>query len=157
MNIHIDWMNMCIPIYVIYHASTWLVGWLYWALIEKYRENFGYGLSQWESILHGNVVSHWLSTGYLVHENWGYSRNVGVFHLYSCRNRMTFGFSQIFVLCFLLRHVITSSWRQNGQNFADHFCKWILVNEKFYMIIQIFLKFVPEGPIDNKPVLVGWR
>ena len=25
------------------------------------RDHFGYGLSQWEMMLHGNVISHWLS------------------------------------------------------------------------------------------------
>ena len=34
------------------------------------------------------------------------------------------------------------------------------MNEKFYILIQISLKFVPEGPIDNKSALVevmAWR
>ena len=36
----------------------------------------------------------------------------------------------------------------------------ILVNEKFCILIQISLKFVPKGPIDNKSALVqvmAWR
>ena len=28
------------------------------------------------------------------------------------------------------------------------------MNENFYILIQISLKFVPEGPIDNKAALV---
>ena len=34
------------------------------------------------------------------------------------------------------------------------------MNEKFYILIQISLKFVPMGPTDNKSVLVqvmAWR
>ena len=30
----------------------------------------------------------------------------------------------------------------------------IFVNEKFYILIKISLKFVPEGPFDNNPTLV---
>ena len=34
------------------------------------------------------------------------------------------------------------------------------MNEKFFILIQISLKFVPKRPIDNKPALVqvmDWR
>ena len=34
------------------------------------------------------------------------------------------------------------------------------MNEKFFILIRISLKFVPEGPIDNKAALVqgmAWR
>ena len=34
------------------------------------------------------------------------------------------------------------------------------MNETFYILIQISLKFVPKGPIENKPALVqvmAWR
>ena len=30
----------------------------------------------------------------------------------------------------------------------------IFVNEKFYILIRISLKFVRKGPIDNNPALV---
>ena len=49
---------------------------------------------------------------------------------------------------------------QNGCHFADDICRCIFVNEKFCMLIKISLKFVPKGPIDNKPALVlimAWR
>ena len=37
---------------------------------------------------------------------------------------------------------------------ADDVFKFIFVNEKFCILIQIPLKFVPKGPIDNNPALV---
>ena len=50
--------------------------------------------------------------------------------------------------------------RQNGCHFADDVFRCIFVNEKFCILISILLKFVPKGPIDNKPELVeimAWR
>ena len=50
--------------------------------------------------------------------------------------------------------------RQNGRHFADDVFRRIFVNEKFFILISILLKFVPKGPIDNKPELVertAWR
>ena len=52
------------------------------------------------------------------------------------------------------------SLRQNGRHFADDICRCIFVNEKFYILIEISLKFVPKGPINNIPALVqimAWR
>ena len=49
---------------------------------------------------------------------------------------------------------------QNGCHFADDVFKCIFVNEKFYILIKISLKFIPKGPIDNKAALVQvmpWR
>ena len=43
---------------------------------------------------------------------------------------------------------------QNGRHFADDIFRCNFVNEKFYILIQISLKFVPKGPIDNNPALV---
>ena len=43
---------------------------------------------------------------------------------------------------------------QNGCHFAGNIFNCILMNKKFYISIQILLKFVPEGPIDNKSELV---
>ena len=40
------------------------------------------------------------------------------------------------------------------QNFADNIFKCIFMNETFCVFIQISLKFVPKGPIDNISVLV---
>ena len=43
---------------------------------------------------------------------------------------------------------------------ADDISKSIFLNEKFSILIQILLKFVPKDPIDNNPALVqimAWR
>ena len=37
---------------------------------------------------------------------------------------------------------------------ADDYFKRIFLNEKLRILIQISLKFVPKGPIDNNPALV---
>ena len=50
--------------------------------------------------------------------------------------------------------------RQNGRHFADDIFKCIFLNENVWIPIQISLKFVPQGPINNIPALVqimGWR
>ena len=43
---------------------------------------------------------------------------------------------------------------QNGHHFADDIFRCVFMNEKFCILIQISLKFVPEGPIDYNPALV---
>ena len=43
---------------------------------------------------------------------------------------------------------------QNGRHFADEVFKGIFVNEMLCISIQISLKFVPKGTIDNKIALV---
>ena len=50
--------------------------------------------------------------------------------------------------------------RQNGRHFADDVFKYIFMNEKLYILFQIALKFILQGPIDNKWALVqvvAWR
>ena len=50
--------------------------------------------------------------------------------------------------------------RQNGRHFADDTFKRIFVNENVIILIEISLKFVPKGPINNIPALVqimAWR
>ena len=56
--------------------------------------------------------------------------------------------------------VNTSRPRQNGRHFPDDIFKWIFLNENGWMSINISLKFVPRGPINNIPTLVqimAWR
>ena len=43
---------------------------------------------------------------------------------------------------------------QNGRHVADDIFKCIFMNEKFWIWIWFFLKFVPKGPIENKWALV---
>ena len=50
--------------------------------------------------------------------------------------------------------------RQNGRHCADDTFKRIFVNENFRILIEISLKFVPKGPINNISALVqimAWR
>ena len=44
--------------------------------------------------------------------------------------------------------------RQNGRHIADDIFKCIFLNENAFILIKIFLKFVPKGPINNIPALV---
>ena len=43
---------------------------------------------------------------------------------------------------------------QNGRRFADDIFRCIFVNEKFYILIKISLKFVPKVPTDNVSALI---
>ena len=43
---------------------------------------------------------------------------------------------------------------QNGCHFPDDIFKWIFLNENVWISINISLKFVPRGPINNIPTLV---
>ena len=48
----------------------------------------------------------------------------------------------------------------DGRHFPDDFFKWIFLNESVWISINISLKFVPRGPINNIPTLVQvmvWR
>ena len=57
--------------------------------------------------------------------------------------------------------LITSSpLSHNGRYFADNTLKCMFVNEYFFILIRILLKFATKGEIDNKPALVqvmAWR
>ena len=47
-----------------------------------------------------------------------------------------------------------SPFGQNGRHFADDIFRCIFMNEKLCILMKIWLKFVPKGPIDNNPALV---
>ena len=50
--------------------------------------------------------------------------------------------------------------RQNDRHFPDDSFKWIFLNENVWIAIEVSLKFVPKGPINNIPTLVqtmAWR
>ena len=52
----------------------------------------------------------------------------------------------------------STSTRQNGGHFIDDIFKWIFMNEKFCILIQISPKFVPKGPVDKKTAqAMTWR
>ena len=61
---------------------------------------------------------------------------------------------------FNLRALSTLGPIQNGRHFADDTFKCIFLNENVRISIEISLKFVPKGPINNIPALVqimAWR
>ena len=65
-------------------------------------------------------------------------------------------------LCLGCRQSLAHSPGQNGHRLADDICKRIILYEKLLIeiLIEISLKFVPKGPIDNNPTLVqimAWR
>ena len=65
--------------------------------------------------------------------------------------------------CCVQCNVFFNSWkpRQNGHHFLDDIFKCIFWNEYIWIPINISLKFVPKGVINNNPILVqimawGW-
>ena len=54
----------------------------------------------------------------------------------------------------ILYQVDSSPPQQNGRHFTDGLFKWIFMNEKFCILIQISLKCPPNASIDNKSALV---
>ena len=49
---------------------------------------------------------------------------------------------------------------QNGLRFANDIFRCIFLNEKFWILTKISLRFVPKGPIDYNPALIkimAWR
>ena len=57
-------------------------------------------------------------------------------------------------ILFGLQCVNSSPPRKNGRHFADNIFKCIFMNEKFCILIEISMKFVPKGPIDNNSALI---
>ena len=51
-------------------------------------------------------------------------------------------------------HVNILRQRQNGRHFADDIFKRMFLNENIWIPIEISLKFVPKGSIDNIPALM---
>ena len=74
---------------------------------------------------------------------------------------------QVMAWCLMTpHHYLTQYWvntlrpRQNGRHFADDIFKCIFLNENTSISINISLKFVPQGRINNIPALVpimAWR
>ena len=60
----------------------------------------------------------------------------------------------------LLVQINSSPPGQYGRHFADYIFKCIFMNEKFCILIQVSLKFIPKGQIDNNSALfqaMAWR
>ena len=68
----------------------------------------------------------------------------------------------MFTIVLRPHHVNTLRPRQNGRHFPDDIFKCIFLNENIWISIEISLKFVPKGQINNIPALVqmmspDWR
>ena len=89
----------------------------------------------------------WVSGGYpILHTDVAKSENLFQIHARA--------------LCLLLFLFNTLRPRRNGRAFADDIFKCIFLNENVRIPIEISLKFVPKGPINNIPSLVqimAWR
>ena len=60
----------------------------------------------------------------------------------------------------VLEETVTSEPEQNGWHVADVILKFISLNESYCILIEIFIKFVHNSPVDNKSALVqviDWR
>ena len=90
--------------------------------------------SQWETALLCNDVSHWLGTSL-----------ESALHL--CGTSGVFAQNTD-------HWVITMRLKQNGHHFAEYILKLVFLDKKCYILIEISLKFVPKGQINNKPALV---
>ena len=98
------------------------------------RANSRLAPSQWEMSLQSNAISHWLGTNL-----------ESVLHTQDQTHSHPL---------FPVSHIELISPRQNGCHLADNIFRCIFMNEKFCILIQISLKFVPKYPIDNNPALV---
>ena len=73
----------------------------------------------------------------------------GLLILMQCINKLYMSLSVLGWCCF-----ITLRPRQNGRHFPDDIFKWIFFNENVWISINISLKFVPRGPINDIPTMV---
>ena len=54
----------------------------------------------------------------------------------------------------IVEDINTLRSRQNGRHFADDTFKRIFLNENVWILIEISLKFVPEGLVNDIAALV---
>ena len=54
----------------------------------------------------------------------------------------------------VLSNISSSPPGQNGRHFANYIFRCMFVNEKICILVEISLKIVPKGQIDNKSALV---
>ena len=73
---------------------------------------------------------------------------------WTCAVTKVFNDSVSITVCYL-SHFNSSPPGQSSSHFADNIVNCIFINEKFCILIQISLKFVPTGPINNKSVIIG--
>ena len=69
-------------------------------------------------------------------------------------NGSPFGKVELCQEFFKFKYFNTLRPRQNGPHFEDNIFKCIFLNENIWMLIEISLKFVPKGQINDIPTLV---
>ena len=90
---------------------------------------------------------------------WRISRQFPLFHhqsiswilIYSKDLRKRFLWKYDANLCLPIN---TLRWKQDGCHFPDDIFKCIFLNENLSISIEILIKFVPMGPINNIPALI---
>ena len=75
----------------------------------------------------------------------------GFLELTNCWKEKKWNFTSTHILISCLN---TLRPRQNGRHFPDDISKCIFLNENMWIFIEISLKFVPKGLINNIPALV---
>ena len=91
----------------------------------------------------------WQPTRMLYFSKLNFFSNLIRYITFKNKNRMLLSF----VSC-------VSSPKQNGRHFADDMFECIFLNENVWIPIEISLKFVPNGSINNNPALfqiMAWR
>ena len=75
---------------------------------------------------------------------------------YHLKSSYCLTFLTVSVSCMMQCPIIfhSSPLDKMAANLADDTLKYIFMKEKFYISIWISLKFVPRGPIDNRPAFV---
>ena len=66
--------------------------------------------------------------------------------------------------CYVMKHMAvlfnTLRPRQNGRHFSDDIFKCIFLNENVWLLVKVWMKFVPKGPTNTIAALVhimAWR
>ena len=149
----------------------------YYNFQVRVRHHFVYAPSQWEMMLQCNVC-HWLGAYWVIHK---LITEVEILHITKAKHRITnVGYRSHLELAISVKIPYTYTsylalmdepWpmgvsistlrpRQNGRHFANDMFKCIFLNENVWIPIEISLKFVPKGSINNNPALfqiMAWR
>ena len=123
------------------------------------RTQVGPMLAPW-TLLFGYLNWCWISVRWVVRNNLKWVKFEK--HYKSFLRENVFGYVVCKMRAILLRPQCVNTLRpiQNGSHFANTIFKFIFLNENCCISIQILLKFVPKGQINNKTALVqimAWR
>ena len=121
--------------------SAWILIWITFARRQVISCAMKTGV--WHHTFHANHWPHFSEIRWSIDANWSSITFNGVRILivnrFHCGRTVTFN---------------TLRPRQNGRHFSNDIFNWIFLNEDAWISINISLKFVPRGPINNIPTLV---